>query len=72
MVQEVSPGTPGEKAGLRVGDVITHLDGEVLEDSQGLTDFLWSRKSAGDALAATIRRGSEVLEVEMVLARRPD
>lgn len=35
-LQSVTPGGPGAKAGLRTGDIITHLDGEALVNSDGM------------------------------------
>ena len=71
MVSSVTDGFPGAKAGLRAGDVITHLDGQAIADRRGLTDFLWMRKAAGDGMDATVRRDGEVLELHIVLTKRP-
>ncbi|MFG0319904.1 MAG: S1C family serine protease [Planctomycetota bacterium JB042] len=71
LVNEVTAGFPGERAGLRAGDVITHLDGEEVPHRRALTDFLWTRKAAGDSMDVTLRRGDATLEVRVALTRRP-
>ncbi len=71
LVNGVTAGFPGERAGLREGDVITLLDGEEVSNRRALTDFLWTRKAAGDPMDVTLRRGEETLQLRVELTRRP-
>jgi serine protease Do len=70
LVEDVYPGGPGAVAGLRPGDVIITVDGRTLPD---LTDLyrLLERKKAGDTLLLTVQRGTERIEVRVVLRDMP-
>ncbi len=58
-VTEVLKGSPAEKAGLQVGDVITKLDDTKISAKKHLVDFL-KEKAEGDRISLTyVRRGKE-------------
>ncbi|MGE0481135.1 MAG: S1C family serine protease [Phycisphaerae bacterium] len=57
---------PAADAGLRVDDVITHLDDQRTPRLIELRRALWS-KAAGESIAVTVRRGDEVVRVEFEL-----
>jgi hypothetical protein len=61
--------SPAREAGLRPGDVITHLDGDPVADPFALRWAL-SRKSWGDALRLRWRRDGQAHRARVVL-RRP-
>lgn len=72
-VARVIPGGPAQKAGVAIGDVITHLDGE--EVTAGSADRLFARWAfgAGDGPAAgkravRLRRAGAARPVEVTLA----
>ena len=44
LVQEVQPGGPAEKAGLKPGDVITQIDGRNIKDGDDLVNEIASRR----------------------------
>jgi S1-C subfamily serine protease len=84
-VQEVSPGGPADRAGLRGGgspvefqaqsyrpggDVITKVDGKAVEDSAQLADLIADYKP-GEEVPLEIHRGSDVREVDVRLGERP-
>jgi S1-C subfamily serine protease len=69
LVQEVSEGTPADEANLQENDVITKLDGQAIEDVQGLRDLL-QQHQAGDVVTLTILRNGEEMEVQVTLAER--
>lgn len=71
LVNGVSKGMPGEKAGLLAGDVITRLDGRPSPSRQFLSDYLARHKTAGEHLQLTVRRGDERLLLQVILTRRP-
>jgi serine protease Do len=75
-VARVLPGTEAEKAGLKVGDVITHLDGEALKASQEQDAEILRRKIedmdvGADAKLAVLRDGAKA-DVTVTLQEAPD
>ena len=58
-------------AGLRTGDVIVSLDGEAINTMEGLVVRLRFRH-VGDDVPMLIRRGSEEIELAVVLMERPE
>ena len=52
LVQEVQPGGPADKAGLKPGDIITTIDGRTIKDGDDLVNEIASRKPG-----STIRLG---------------
>ena len=55
LITQVEPDSPGAKAGLRVGDVITELDGKKVSDA-GQLQMEVGEKSPGTALNSVTRR----------------
>jgi S1-C subfamily serine protease len=53
------PGGPGERAGLRSGDVILAVDGQDISDRRSLYRLLWTHRP-GDELTLKIFRGREL------------
>ena len=72
-VQAVNPGTPAEKADLRVTDVIMKLDGEGWNQPEAQHDFAnrIGAKRGGDKVKLEVLRGGEILKIELLLASRP-
>jgi serine protease Do len=66
LVNEVMPGSAGEKAGLKKGDIITKYEGKVIFDSQDLTVPVY-RLRPGDKIRVTIKRDGKEREVSMTL-----
>jgi putative serine protease PepD len=69
-VTSVAPGTPAAKAGLRVGDVITAVDGESVGSDTELRSLVDAHQ-AGDSVAVTYRRGDGATTVDVTLGTRP-
>ncbi len=65
-VEEVQPGTAGERAGLREGDVITKVDDTVISSSDALVAMIRSYRP-GDRVTLTVRRDGALREVEVRL-----
>ncbi len=57
LVQEVTPGGPAEKAGLKPGDVINSIDGHSIKDGNELVDEIASRRPGSTARIGYIRDG---------------
>lgn len=68
LVRWVNPGTPADEMGLRVGDVVTHVDGEVAGsiDPAALKLRL---QNEGCEVMLRIRRGGETIERKATLRR---
>jgi len=70
-VYSVESGGAAEKAGLRVGDVITAIDNKTISSLEDLTA---AKKgySAGDTAAVTVFRGGENVEIQLTFGTMPD
>lgn len=68
-VLSVEPDGPGDKAGLKKGDVITKMDGKTIEGVEDVAQVL-IRKRSGNEVALEILRGTEKVELKATLARR--
>ena len=69
-VQNVTPGAPAERAGLRRYDVITALDGEKVLTGNDLQHKI-ALKAPGDAVRITVYRGGRPREITAELAEAP-
>lgn len=65
-VKEINAGTPAASSDLRVGDVITKVDGTPVSDQ---TDVIVAIRShqVGDTVKLTVRRGDKVLTISVGL-----
>ena len=72
-VKTVAPGLPAAEAGLRIGDVITRLDGEEISTPAELTTRL-AQREPGDEVSLTIVREGEQRQIEVELGQfeRPE
>jgi serine protease Do len=68
-VTAISPDSPAEKAGLKVGDVITTLDGRPVKGLEGLALMLLGHKP-GDEVTLHVLRGEETKDIKATLAKR--
>ncbi len=68
-IQGVAPDSPAMTAGLKTGDVITHIDGTEIEGLRHYSGILKSH-APGDNLVFTIARDSETLTVPITLTSR--
>lgn len=59
-VMTVLPGSPGAQAGIETGDVITAIDGKMLDDEVNQPAFL---QPSGAHLLLGVQHGTEVHEV---------
>lgn len=69
LVGSVNPGSPAEKADLRVGDLIITAEEMPLDSNEDLIAAVIDLK-VGDTVSLEIERGSEELELEIVLGER--
>jgi hypothetical protein len=66
-IASVRPGTPAEGCGLKPGDVIVAFDGKPVRSLEDYTTLLFSHRP-GDHVTVDVRRGTEVLQLQAVLA----
>ncbi|MCA8951497.1 MAG: PDZ domain-containing protein [Planctomycetes bacterium] len=67
-VTTVVSGSPAERAGLRIGDVIVALDGERVTDSTSLSRVVCTGKSPGTRTTVTLRRNGAEQRLAVTLA----
>ena len=71
LISSVVPGSAADEAGLRVGDVVTALDGERVADIEGMSQVV-RRRRVGDQLTVEFVRGGETHRIVVVLKVRQD
>jgi hypothetical protein len=66
---DIREGSPAAKAGLKAGDVLVEFDGKPI---QNLYDFTYAlrAKNPGDEVTVKVMRGSEVVQVKVLLTKR--
>jgi serine protease Do len=57
LVQQVQPGGPAEKGGIKVGDIITTIDGRPIKDGDDLVNEITSRKPGMTIRLGYVRDG---------------
>jgi len=70
IVGDVTPGKPGDKAGLKSGDVIVKIDGEEVKDSNDLTMKVTSH-APGSTVALDVIRDGKPMKINVTLGQRP-
>lgn len=68
-VAKVFGGTPAEKAGIKVDDLILSFDGQAISAFAELSKLVGD-KQPGDRVKVRVRRGSDELELEVTIGRR--
>jgi serine protease Do len=68
LIREVSPGSAGEKAGLRVGDVIRSVDGRAVGQSSELPPIIGA-KAPGTHVRLGVLRDGKSRDVDVVLSQ---
>jgi putative serine protease PepD len=69
-VTQVGDSTPASQAGLKVGDVVTKVNGERVDSALSLVGHI-REKSAGDQVTLTVLRDGKAIEVKATLAAKP-
>ena len=69
-VYSVVEGGAGDKAGLRLGDVITKMGDKTLTSRQDLSAAMKGYR-AGDTVTLTVHRGGQYIEVELTFDTQP-
>jgi len=71
LLEDVTPDSPADHAGLKVGEVVTAVGGKPVGDTKEFATILMSYKVGQTAPITLLREGNEVV-VEVTLAERPD
>jgi S1-C subfamily serine protease len=66
----VFKGSPADLAGLREGDIITHVDGVKVDGDNPLDEIL-TQYRPGETVSLRVLRGDEVLDLSLQLGTRP-
>ena len=70
LVVHVEPGSPADKAGVLLGDVLTELHGKTLEEMENVQELLGSAR-IGESLATKLIRGGSLVQLSITLSERP-
>lgn len=71
LVDKVEPNAPAAAAGVRVGDIIKTVDGEVIRDGSELLEVIVKRE-AGDVVELGILRGDDYMLIKVELMKTED
>jgi S1-C subfamily serine protease len=66
----VFPGSPADEAGLRSGDIITHVDATKVDGDNPLEEILTQYRPL-QTVALRVLRGNDLLDLELTLGTRP-
>jgi len=66
VISQVDPNSPGAKAGLRAGDVVTELDGKAVVDA-GQLQMVVGQKRPGDTIRLQVVRDSKATSISVTL-----
>jgi YidC/Oxa1 family membrane protein insertase len=70
-VNVIGPGTPAALAGIKVGDVITGINGKPILTAWGVTEYLQKETKPENVIALDVQRGDTVQTLSATLIRRP-
>jgi serine protease Do len=70
-IAKIVPGSPAEKAGLQIGDVIIKFNDKDIHQFSDLVDQV-GRKKAGDEVSVVVLRGNQQLTFKVKLTAKPD
>jgi serine protease Do len=69
-VEDVVPGSPAAKAGIRADDLVSFLDGEPVQSIKAFHDYV-RRTRPGSTVRFEVRRGDNLQTVEVTLGEHP-
>jgi S1-C subfamily serine protease len=66
LIEEVFEDTPAAEAGLEVGDIVTAVDCDAVDEEHTLLDRLYAYEE-GDEITLTVQRGGDEIELEAIV-----
>jgi serine protease Do len=70
-IEDVVPGSPAEKAGLRPDDLVSFIDGEPIVSIKAFNEYMRKNTRAGTKIRLEVRRGESLQTVEVELGAQP-
>ena len=70
-VEDVVPGSPADKAGLRPDDLVSFVDGEPIVSINAFNDLVKKTTRPGTVIRLEVRRGESLQTVELTLGAHP-
>ena len=70
LVKKVAAGSPAERGGVRVNDVIVQVNSQAIDDTHALKDVL-RQFHPGDHVSLSLKRGGQTLTVQVTLGTQP-
>ena len=70
LITEVVRGTPAEKAGIRLGDILVGVEGQPVTDSASMLNLV-SALNPGKQATIRLVRSNQETDVRVVVGRRP-
>jgi serine protease Do len=71
LIEDVTPQSTAEAAGLKVGDIITRVNSKPIQNVRQLASNMYSY-AVGDKARIAVLRGEEVLSFDVPVVERPD
>lgn len=71
LIRQVTPGGPAEKSGLKMGDVVTGIDGKTVKNADDLTMNVISH-SPGSTVSLDLMRDGKPVKLSVTLGQRPN
>jgi hypothetical protein len=65
-VEDVKPGSPAEKGGIKIGDVILKVGTDEIRDDKSYREAM-NRRRPGESVVLRIRRGGDEMDLEVTL-----
>jgi S1-C subfamily serine protease len=69
LIETVNPGSPAERAGLQVNDLVTAVNGAPVDENHALSDLIRAQKP-GDKVTLVVQRKSSTLALDVTLGSR--
>jgi len=71
LIEKVFENTPAEDAGLLAGDIITHINDQIMENTKSIIKLIQS-KEIDDEIDIAIKRGTELKIIKTKIGKRHD
>ncbi len=69
VIEDVTPGSPAEASGLKIGDVVVSLNGKVIENARQFGVNIY--QNAGKTIEVEVRRGKTPMKIPVAVLERP-